>query len=123
MMEKTYRRFRLRANRVGNCVEYELLSQGSLLVCNGFSLLDLSEQNAISRLEKRVDAARDYLHSPAGEKEYEALTGQRPRERGSKIEAPVIAEFLDWERTRVEEALAEIGEIEDPHLTEPERAT
>jgi hypothetical protein len=33
---------------------------------------------------------------------------------GIKQRAPIIAEFLDWDLHRVEEALAEIGEIEDP---------
>ncbi len=56
-----------------------------------------------------MKAARDYLHSPAGEVDYKKLV---PPTGGRKVEAPSIAAFLDWDLHRVTEALAEIGEIE-----------
>jgi hypothetical protein len=73
-------------------------------------------------INETVKAARDYLHSPAGEKDYKALrSGSGPKDNDGYIrDASAIAEFLDWEMHRVREALAEIYEIEEAK-TEPER--
>ena len=62
-------------------------------------------------MNETVLAARDFLHSPAGEKEYKKLrTGPEVKRQG---DAPVVAAFLGWKIQRVEEALAEIADIED----------
>src|SRR2546425_1187027 len=74
-------------------------------------------------INETVKAARDYLHSPAGEAENDKLRATRRPKDGYDRESEIIALFLDWDLQRVKEALAEIGEIEYPKLTEPERAT
>jgi hypothetical protein len=53
-------------------------------------------------INETVKAARDFLHSEAGKKDYEMLGRVVPRAgmRGSKVEAPVIAASLDWDQTR-----------------------
>lgn len=62
-------------------------------------------------INETVLAARDYLHSPAGEKDWKQVAGTGARNR--EVEAPAIAKFLDWDGHRVKEALAEISDIED----------
>ncbi|MGA2301762.1 MAG: hypothetical protein ABSG77_13860 [Candidatus Acidiferrum sp.] len=63
-------------------------------------------------INETVLAARDFLHSPAGEKEYKKLLPATGRGKDTG-DGPVIAEFLDWDRQRVKEALAEISDIEE----------
>ena len=47
----------MKARWVGAAIEYELFTRdGNLCFANGFSLTDLDEQDAISRLEEQVDA-------------------------------------------------------------------
>jgi hypothetical protein len=73
-------------------------------------------------INETVKAARDFLYSPEGEKDYQELrSGGGPKDKhGHTREASAIAEFLDWDMHRVREALAEIYEIEEAK-TEPER--
>ena len=60
-------------------------------------------------INETVKAARDYLR--AHPKEAARTGGRVQHGTGSKIEAPRIANFLDWDRHRVEEALAELSDI------------
>ncbi len=75
--------------------------------------------------QRTVKAARDYLHSPAGEAEYKELSGKPSADPSAednyKREKTVIVAFLNWDVNRVEEALAEIAEIEDPKLSKKQR--
>lgn len=68
-------------------------------------------------INETVKAARDFLHSPDGEKEYKKLsvpvrkTEAKPGRATANADGRIIATFLDWKVERVEEALAEISDI------------
>jgi len=70
-------------------------------------------------INETVKAVRDFLHSPAGEKDYKKLrnASRLPADGKSwRVESPVIAEFLGWTEARVRESLAELSDIEDEVL-------
>lgn len=64
-------------------------------------------------INETVLAARDYLRVPSPERHKEVLELMRLRgSPGTLKERDIIAEFLDWDVSRVKEALAELSDIE-----------
>jgi len=63
-------------------------------------------------INETVKAARDFLRSAEGKKEHDTLSARVPPGKRKDGDGPVVAAFLGWRVDRVEEALAEIAEIE-----------